>query len=183
MKLSAKNQKWLKVLHVYLGGIWGGGAASLFAIHCLYPTNSGAEFYARNMAMIFIDNYIIIPAAIGSCLTGLIYSHLTKWGYVKYYWVMTKWILTIMFIVIGFFWLIPWLNNMLEISEAIRYTPVIDSSNYDVAMSVHFAMTVLQVVLLFFVVIISVFKPWGRTYFKRESFKEVALLGDTLNKV
>lgn len=88
-----------------------------------------------------------------------------------------------MFIVIGFFWLIPWLNNMLEISEAIRYTPVIDSSNYDVAMSVHFAMTVLQVVLLFFVVIISVFKPWGRTYFKRESFKEVALLGDTLNKV
>jgi hypothetical protein len=112
------------------------------------------------MAMIFIDNYIIIPAAIGSCLTGLIYSHLTQWGYLKYYWIMVKWIFTITFIVIGFFWLIPWLNNMLEVT---------DSSSYDVAMSVHLAMTVLQTVLLFFVVIISVFKPWGRVQFRLEN--------------
>ena len=169
MKLSTKKQKWLKVLHVFLGGIWAGGAASLFAIHCLYPTNSGPELYARNMAMIFIDNYIIIPAAVGSCLTGLLYSHLTKWGYLKYYWVMVKWIFTITFIVIGFFWLIPWLNNMLEVSQAMRYSPAIDSSSYDVAMSVHLAMTVLQTVLLFVVVIISVFKPWGKVQFKLEN--------------
>ena len=166
MKLSAKNQKWLKVLHVYLGGIWAGGAASLFAIHCLYPTNSGPEFYARNIAMIHIDNYIIIPAAIGSCLTGLLYSHLTKWGYLKYYWVIAKWIFTIIFIVIGFFGLIPWLNNMLEASNAIRYAHMVDSSNFDVDMSFHLAMTVVQTVLLFFVVIISIFKPWGRTQYK-----------------
>ena len=166
MKLSTNNQKWLKVLHVYLGGIWAGGAASLFAIHCLYPTNSGPELYARNMAMIYIDNYIIIPAAIGSCLTGLIYSHLTKWGYLKYYWVMVKWIFTIIFIVIGIFWLIPWLNNMLEVSTTIRNSLVIDTSSYDVAMSAHLAMTILQTVLLFCVVIISIFKPWGRTHLK-----------------
>jgi hypothetical protein len=79
---------------------------------------------------------------------------------------MVKWIFTIVFIIIGFFWLIPWLNNMLEISEAMRYSPGIDSSRYDVAMSTHFAMTVLQTILLFFVVMISVFKPWGRTKFK-----------------
>ena len=173
MKLTTKNQKWLKVLHVYLGGIWGGGAASLFALQCLYPTNSGAEIYARNMAMIFIDNYIIIPAAIGSCLTGLIYSHLTRWGYLKYYWVMVKWTLTIMFIAIGFFWLIPWLNNMLEVSTAMRNLPVIDSNSYDMAMSVHLAMTVLQTVLLFFVVFISIFKPWGRTHIKFKSTYKV----------
>lgn len=169
MKLSPSNQKWLKVLHVYLGGIWGGGAASLFAIHCLYPTNSGAELYARNMAMIYIDNYIIIPAAIGSCLTGLIYSHFTNWGYLKYYWVIVKWVFTIIFIVIGFFWLIPWLNIMLEFSDAMRNFPVISSSDYDVAMSVHLAMTVLQAAFLLFIVIVSVFKPWGRTQFKRRT--------------
>lgn len=166
MKLSTNNQKWLKVLHVYLGGIWAGGAASLFAIHCLYPTNSGPELYARNMAMIYIDNYIIIPAAIGSCLTGLLYSHLTKWGYLKYYWVIFKWLFTIIFIVIGFFWLIPWLNNMMEVSTAMRSFLVIDSSSYDVAMTAHLAMTVAQTVLLFFVVIISILKPWGRTQYQ-----------------
>jgi len=166
LKLSINNQKWLKVLHVYLGGIWGGGAASLFAIHCLYPTNSGPELYARNMAMIYIDNYIIIPAAIGSCLTGLLYSHLTNWGYLKYYWVIIKWIFTITFIVIGFFWLIPWLNNMLEVSTTMRSFSVIDPSRYDVAMTIHLAMTIVQTVLLFFIVIISIFKPWGRTKYK-----------------
>ena len=116
--------------------------------------------------MIHIDNYIIIPAAIGSCLTGLLYSHLTKWGYLKYYWVIAKWIFTIIFIVIGFFGLIPWLNNMLEASNAIRYAHMVDSSNFDVDMSFHLAMTVVQTVLLFFVVIISIFKPWGRTQYK-----------------
>ena len=166
MKLSTKNQKWLKVLHIFLGGIWAGGAASLFAIHCLYPTNSGSELYARNMAMIYIDNYVIIPAAIGSGLTGLLYSHLTKWGYLKYHWVIVKWIFTISFIVIGFFWLIPWLNNMLEVSTSMRNSSVIDSSSHDVAMSIHLAMTIVQTVLLFFVVIISVFKPWGTTQYK-----------------
>jgi hypothetical protein len=166
LKLSPSNQKWLKVLHVYLGGIWAGGAASLFAIHCLYPTNSGAELYARNMAMIYIDNYVIIPAAIGSCLTGLLYSHLTNWGYLKYYWIIAKWVFTIIFIIIGFFWLIPWLNNMLEVSTSMRTSQVIDSNNYDVAMTIHLAMTVVQTVLLFVVVIISVFKPWGKTRYK-----------------
>lgn len=154
------------MLHVYLGGIWAGGAASLFAIHCLYPTNSGPEFYARNMAMIYIDNYIIIPAAIGSCLTGLLYSHLTNWGYLKYYWVITKWIFTITFIVIGFFWLIPWLNNMQEVSNAIRHAYMIDSSSYDVDMSIHLAMTIVQAVLILFIVIISIFKPWGTTKYR-----------------
>ena len=166
MKLSVSNQKWLKVLHVFLGGIWAGGAASLFALHCLYPTNSGPEFYSRNIALIHIDNYIIIPAAIGSCLTGLLYSHLTNWGYLKHYWVIVKWIFTIIFIVIRFFWLIPWLNNMLESSNAIRYAHMIDSSNYDVDMSFHLAMTIVQTVLIFFIVIISIFKPWGKTKYK-----------------
>ena len=166
MNLSVNTQKWIKVLHVYLGGIWGGGAASLFAIHCLYPPSSGEELYVRNMAMIYIDNYIIIPAAIGSSLTGLIYSQLTKWGYLKYYWVIAKWIIIITFIVIGYFWLIPWLNNMLEFSAAIRHSHMIDSSSYDVDMSFHFAMTVVQTVMLLFVVIISIFKPWGRTKYK-----------------
>jgi len=41
-------------------------------------------------------------AAIGSFLTGLLYSHLTNWGYLKHYWIIVKWVFTITFIVIGF---------------------------------------------------------------------------------
>ena len=55
---------------------------------------------------------------------------------------------------------------MLEASNAIRYAHMVDSSNFDVDMSYHLAMTVVQTILLFFVVVISIFKPWGRTRYK-----------------
>jgi hypothetical protein len=161
-KLSPNTQKWLKALHIYLGCIWGGGAASLFAIHCLFNPASSAELYARNMALIYVDSYIIIPAAAGCFLTGILYSQLTRWGYVKYYWIIAKWFFTILFIVIGFFWLIPWLDKMMEFSMAMRDSNLIDSLN-DLPMRLHLAMTVVQSILIFFVVVISVFKPWGRT--------------------
>jgi hypothetical protein len=116
--------------------------------------------------MSYIDNYVIIPAAVGSCLTGLLYSHLTNWGYLKHYWIIFKWAFTIIFIVIGFFWLIPWLDTMLEASIAIRHLHMIDPSIYDVDISFHFAMTIVQTVLILFIVIISIFKPWGRTKYR-----------------
>ena len=55
---------------------------------------------------------------------------------------------------------------MLEASNAIHYAHMVDSSNFDVDMTYHLAMTVVQTFLLFFVVVISIFKPWGRTKYK-----------------
>lgn len=86
LKLSVRAQKWLKTVHVYLACVWGGGASSLFAIHCFFWPDPGPELYARNMALIYVDNYILIPSAIGIFLTGLIYCQLTKWGYLRYQW-------------------------------------------------------------------------------------------------
>lgn len=166
MKLSRNSQKLLKVLHVYLGGIWSGGAASLFAIHCLYFPDSGPELYARNLALIVIDFYIIIPAAVGSCITGLLYSQMTNWGYFKHYWIIVKWGLTVFFVILGFFWLVPWIREMFEISEALRSIDIIDYSQYDVTTNIHLVMTVLQTLLLLFIITISVIKPWGRTNYK-----------------
>jgi hypothetical protein len=166
LHLTFGSQKLLKILHIYFGGIWCGGAASLFAIHCLYFPNSGPELYARNMSLIFIDYFIIIPAAIGSCVTGVLYSQMTKWGYLRYHWVIVKWVCTIFFIIIGFIWFVPWLNEMVEVTKPLRDNPVIDYSRYDVSTYIHMGMTVLQTVLLLFLVIISVLKPWGRTNYR-----------------
>lgn len=166
MRFTVNSQKMLKVLHLYLAAVWCGGAASLFAIHCLYFPNSGPELYARNMALIFIDYYIIVPAAVGSILTGLFYSQWTHWGYLKHYWIIVKWGLTLFIFALGVFWLVPWLNTIMEISMALRDTTVIDYSRYDVADFIHFGMTVAQTALLLFMIIISVIKPWGKTEFK-----------------
>ena len=162
-KLSTRTRKWLKTFHIYLACVWGGGAASLFAIHCLFTPESGPELYGRNIAMIYVDNYIIMPAAIGCMVTGLIYAQLTNWGYLKYYWIIVKGTANILFLVAGFFfWFIPWLERVAETSLTMRNYLVIDPS-YDVAMYVHMAMVFSQAALVFFLVILSVFKPWGKT--------------------
>jgi len=163
--ISARTGKWLKVIHIYLGGIWGGGAASLFAMHCLFFPDSGPEVYARNMALIYVDDYIIIPSALGCLLTGLFYAQFTRWGYLKYYWIMVKGISTLLFVLVGFGWFVPWLNRLKEASMILREQVIVDPS-FSAPMYTHIAMAAVQALLVFFIVIISVFKPWGRTGFK-----------------
>jgi len=160
--LSLRTQKWLKTFHIFLGCIWGGGAASLFAIHCLFAPDPGPELYARNMALIYVDNYILVPSAVGSFLTGIIYCQLTRWGYAKHYWIIAKLAANVGFLVAGFFLFIPALQRMAASSLAMRNYMEVDPS-YDTIMLVHMIMAGVQIVLVLFMIIISVFKPWGRT--------------------
>lgn len=166
MKLSAGTIKWLKVIHIYLGCIWGGGAASLFALHCLFFPESGPELYARNMALIYVDTFIIIPSSVGCLLTGLFYAQFTRWGYLKYYWIIVKWSSNLTVVIAGFLWFVPWLDRMKESSMAVRSQIVVDPS-FMAPMFVHIAMAAGQALLVFFIVTISVFKPWGKTGFRR----------------
>lgn len=166
LKLPSNSVKWLKAIHIYLGGIWGGGAASLFALHCLYFPDTGPELYARNLALIYVDTFIIIPSAIGVLLTGLLYAQFTKWGYLKYYWIIVKWLSTLAFVLVGFFWIVPWLNRLKETSMIFRDQITVDPS-FSAPMYSHIAMAATQALLVLFIVIVSVFKPWGRTDFNR----------------
>jgi hypothetical protein len=166
LKVPPGGVKWLKAIHIYLGSVWGGGAASLFALHCLYFPDSGPELYARNMALIYIDSYIIIPSALGVLLTGLVYAQFTRWGYVKYYWVIAKWLSTLVFVLAGFLWIVPWLDRLKESSTILRDQVTIDPS-FSAPMFLHVAMAGVQALLVLFIVIISVLKPWGRTGYRQ----------------
>ena len=165
LKLPPRYVKWLKAIHIYLGSVWGGGAASLFALHCLYFPDTGPELYARNIALIYIDSFIIIPSAVGVLLTGLFYAQFTKWGYVKYYWIIIKWSSTLAFVLVGFFWIVPWLNRLKDSSMLFRDQITVDPS-FAAPMFLHIAMAGGQALLVLIIVILSVFKPWGRTGLK-----------------
>jgi hypothetical protein len=161
-KLSVRAGKWLKTFHIYLACIWGGGAASLFAIHCLFNPDPGPELFARNLALIYVDDYIMMPSALGCLITGLVYAQLTTWGYLKYYWIIVKGSANMIFLLAGYFWFIPWLGRMAETSLRMRSYLLTDPA-YDAAMQVHMAMAFGQAVLVFILVLLSVFKPWGKT--------------------
>lgn len=121
--------------------------------------------FALNSVINLLDDFIVIPAAIGSVVTATILCWQTNYGFFKFYWVITKWILTTGLIMFGTFWLFPWGNT----AEAIAHTEGLGAFNNSIyrfdAEGVLIG-SALQVSLLFVIIVVSTLKPWGRRLIK-----------------
>jgi hypothetical protein len=158
-KFSATGNKTVKIIHFFFISLWIGGAISLLLLSFLSHPENGDELYGKLHAMKLIDDFIIIPGAMGNLLIGIVYGIWTKWGFFKHRWVTVKWILTVMQILFGTFFLGPWLNGCEAIANAKRELAFSDS-----VFQHHFNMNavggVIQAMLLIAMVVISVIKPW-----------------------
>lgn len=167
-KLSVKPKNWLVSAHIVSGSIWLGTALCLVAIAFINRnTPNGDELYAINFTLKFLDDWVVIPAAILSLITGGLLSWLTNWGFVKHYWVIAKWVATVTLIVTGTIWLGPWVNAMTALSDAER----LKALQNPLYVFDHKAVVVggsIQVACLFAVVAVSVLKPWGRRIIKSQ---------------
>ncbi len=166
-KLSVKPKNWLVSLHVASGGLWLGAACSIVATAIVKgATLNGDELYGINSVLKFIDDWVIIPTAMLSLLTGGLLCWLTIWGFTKHYWVIVKWVATVMLITTGTIWLGPWLNAMTAISDAERLQAfqnplyVIDQQRVIIG-------GLIQTSCLLAIIAISVLKPWGRRLIKQ----------------
>jgi len=160
-KLSSKNQKWLKSFHIFFAAVWIGAGVCLIMMQSFLEANSGQMLYGINISMKLIDDFVIIPAAIGSLLTGLIYSIWTRWGFFKHNWIIVKWIINIGGIIFGTFWLGPWMNSMPPISESLGMKALSDAvyMNNNLMNQIFGS---IQVATLIFAAFISVLKPWKK---------------------
>ena len=115
-KMTMKWQKILKCFHLFFASLWIGGGISLTIMNFLLKASDGMELFGMNMSMKMIDDLIIIPGAVGSLLTGILYSAFTNWGWFKHRWITIKWIINIFGVLFGTFFLGPWLNSLPLIS-------------------------------------------------------------------
>ncbi|UQZ88606.1 hypothetical protein C4J81_05050 [Deltaproteobacteria bacterium Smac51] len=161
-KLNARGQRVLKILHLITAGLWVGGAVALNLMNAsLGPGQSGAELFGYDMARKFVDDFIIIPGAMGCLLTGLFISWLTPWGFFKHSWVTVKWILTVTCILFGTFILGPMINGQPPISEALGLEALADPV-YQANRNNNQLLGGLQLLAIFFMVAISTLKPWKK---------------------
>jgi|WetSurMetagenome_2_1015567.scaffolds.fasta_scaffold167342_1 uncharacterized membrane protein len=160
-KLSAKGVKWLKGFHLIAVASWIGGAVSLLAMYFLKEgVTDGRVLYGINQSIHHVDmTIVVVPGAIGSLLTGLLYSIFTHWGFFKHNWLTFKWIVTVTAIVFGTFFLGPWETAMMEISGKIGIASLTDQAYlYNQQMNLMFG--TLQVMVLIITVFVSILKPW-----------------------
>lgn len=142
-KLSRKGKGWLKSIHILFISAWVGSGISMLVINQFDDTSNGVS-----PGINLLDNYVIIPSAIGTLISGVLLCWLTNWGFLKYRWIIVKWISTVSQMLFGAFILGPAINSGIEIA---LYFPI------------------LQQLLLIALVFVSVFKPWGVKTFSKPS--------------
>ena len=160
-KLGVRGQRWLKCFHVFSGCVWVGCAVTLMVKQFFVSPADGRELYGIVSTLDFIDLFILVPGAIGTLLTSLIYSIWTKWGWFKHNWITVKWIICAFGIVFGTFWLGPWLSGMADMADTSGLLALSDTDYlHNRLMSMTFGTA--QGLTVIFAVFISVLKPWKK---------------------
>lgn len=181
-KMKAKGLKWLKGFHLIAVSCWVGGAVSLILLYFLKDgvTESGV-LYGINQSIHHVDMaVIVIPGAFGCLVTGLIYSAFSNWGFFKHTWLIFKWVVTVVAILFGTFFLGPWEETMMEISGKIGISSLNDPSYlYNEKMNLIFG--AIQALVLMITIFISILKPWRTKKRERKSCNPTFYRANNLN--
>jgi hypothetical protein len=167
-KLNVKQKNWLLSAHVAAGSIWFGSALCMVAIALKnVHTTNGDELYAINATLKLLDDFVVIPSANLSLLTGGLLCWLTVWGFFKHYWVIVKWVATVTLIGVGTAWLGPWVNAATSISD-IERSQALSNPLYTFDIKGVLIGAAIQTLCIFSIITISVLKPWGRRVVKTQ---------------
>ena len=129
-QLSLTQKKWLKSVHLIAAGVWITTGLVMFLVQFLSDdVQSGDQLYLMNKIIHFIDMKILVPSAILCLLTGWMYSQFTKWGYFNHGWLIFKWIITVLIIVLGTIYSGPWIEKLVDISGKLG-TNALTNSDY-----------------------------------------------------
>lgn len=158
--MSASQQKLLKALHLLAAGLW----LSCVLVLALLPLVSrniatGDELYMYNRAYHFIDMFMLTPAAVCTLCTGLAYSLFTRWGFTRHGWIVYKWVVTLLIIVTGTFYLGPMVTRLLEIADAERLA-ALQHPDYVRGAMIGTGAAIINGALLVVALFFSIYKPW-----------------------
>ena len=162
MSIGRTGRKWIIGIHIFSAGTWVGAALCMMLVQFLSRSpDDGGALYGFNMAVKLIDDFIIIPAAMGTLITGLLISLLTNWGFFKHAWVGFKWVVTVGAIIFGTFWLGPWVNGMTALADSLRLAALTNEA-YLHARLMNTVFGSMQASILAATIFVSVFRPWGK---------------------
>jgi hypothetical protein len=167
LRWSPRTRKLLLTVHVCLSVGWIGVEASLLALELTGLTTRDPELMrAAYLAVGLFGGGFIAPVAIGTLLSGLALSIGTQWGLIRYYWVLTKFVITVALMAGG----INVLGERLQLAAArVSDLPSTMLTHVEVG-AVRFQLlvgTTVALLLLVTATALSLYKPWGRTRFGR----------------
>ena len=158
-RLGARQRKWVLLLHIAAAGVWLG--LDVVVAVLVFTARGTADpqieaFCYRALELLAI--WPMASAALGSLLTGVLLGLGTKYGLVRYWWVAVKLAMNLVLTVLVVMLLRPGLHDAADYgrrladglpaafdSRSLMFPPIVSTSALLAAM------------------VLSVFKPWGRT--------------------
>ncbi|MFI1303639.1 DUF2269 domain-containing protein [Streptomyces sioyaensis] len=153
-KLSRPARRAVLVLHVAVSVSWLGLTLGLLALGLTgYTTGSPDMATAAYRAMKVFGDWLILPIALMSLVSGLMLSLGTPWGLARHRWVVIKFWLTLLTLLLSVFALRPGINHLAAAAAAGTPAP-----------GIHLVIApAVATATYFFLTAISVLKPWGPT--------------------
>ena len=172
MLMTPRLRKFALTAHVtssvgWLGAVAGFQALAIAAVGSREPEAVRGLY----LAMAQTGWYVIVPFCLASLVTGLIMSLGTPWGLFRHYWVLAKFLITVIaaLILFGFSQTLTSLgelaaNATLSLGELrdLKQSPAIHSGG--------------GLLVLLGATILAVYKPWGMIRYGRR--KQLATVGD-----
>ena len=101
MTMPPRLRKLALAAHITVAVGWIGAVAGYVALDVAAATSQDARtLRAAYLGMELIAQYVIVPSAVTSLLTGVVMSLGTRWGLFRHYWVVISLLLTIIAIVV-----------------------------------------------------------------------------------
>ena len=174
MTMSPSLRKLALIAHVTSTIGWLGAIAGFLALAVAALTSQDIQLVrGADLAMELTGWYVLVPLCIASLATGLIMSLGTSWGLFRHYWVLVKFVLTVVAAMILFMYTqtLEQLGTMardttLTINELRNGSPVLHSG--------------LAVLALLVNTTLSVYKPRGLTKYGRRKQREQRAAGQHL---
>jgi hypothetical protein len=154
-------RKTVLVLHVISSLTWLGVDVGLLALSLTgLTTDDPMTLRAVYLTMSVLVDAVVIPAALLALITGVVLSLGTKWGLVRYRWVLVKLVITLVTMTLTYYGLRAGVETAAAEVRAAAQAPS------EARGGLLFA-PIVSLTCYVFMTVISFFKPWGRTRWGR----------------
>jgi hypothetical protein len=160
-RLTPTTRKWLLLLHVVVSVGWLGLNVGNLTLEITgLTTDDPTTQHAAFGALYLIGGPLLIPVSLLAYASGILLGFYSKWGVFRYRWVLVKFILTTVAVVLVPLSLLPGLHDLSQLMADTPAGQLADLGPQGLSMLgaglVSTSMYVTNAVL-------SVLKPWGRT--------------------
>jgi hypothetical protein len=176
MTMTPRTRRLALTAHITSSVGWFGTVAAFQALAVAALTSQNPDTVRGLYAgMELIGWYVIVPFCLASLVTGLVISLGTPWGLFRHYWVLVKFLITVIsaLILFGF-------TQTLGLMGDLAANPTVSLSQLrDLKQSpaLHSGGGLLAI---FLATILAVYKPWGMTPYGRRKRDAAALRAEEL---